>query len=270
MLDKKRRKQPELLKSRVLDRIHQGKYVLCGSPAPYPSPKITEMMGLIGFDCAWIDMEHQDYSYDQVFNMCLAARATGMDAMVRIRKEGDHSFYRAFEAGATGVMVPHVKSVDEARWALKNCRFHPKGLRGMDGIEAASRYSLVPMMDYMRWTVKETFVIFQIEDKESLDVIDEITQLDGLDGLFLGPADMSQALGIPCQFDHPKMQEVRKSVAETAEKHGKFWGMPVQNAAHANRLHSEGARFFARSTALFILRDGFQAIRDEFDEAFEG
>ncbi len=136
--------------------------------------------------------------------------------MIRARKEGDHSFFRVFEAGATGIMVPHVRTIEEAEWALKFCRFAPLGLRGMDGVEAAAKYSLVPMEEYMAWTLRETFVIFQVEDKESLDIIDEVAQMDGLDGLFFGPADMTKSLGIPCQWSHPEMEEARKLVGATA------------------------------------------------------
>ena len=185
MTELTRTEQVALRPNRVLERIRAGKYVLCGTSTPYPSPKISEMMGLIGFDCLWIDMEHQDYSYDQAFNMCLACRATGMEPMIRIRKEGDHSFYRAFEAGATGIMVPHVRTIAEAEWALKFSRFAPVGLRGIDGVEAAARYSLVSMQEYMAWALRDTFVIFQVEDKESLDIIEEVAQMDGLDGFSL-------------------------------------------------------------------------------------
>lgn len=267
MEQSKRTERVQLQPNRVLERIRAGKYVLCGSATPYPSSKIPEMMGLIGFDCIWIDMEHQDYSYDQAFDMCLASRATGMEPMIRIRKEGDHSFFRAFEAGATGIMVPHVRTIEEAKWALKYSRFAPVGLRGMDGVEAAAKYSLVSMQEYMAWTLRETFVIFQVEDKESLDIIEEIAQMDGLDGLFFGPADMSQSLGIPCQFDHPQMKETRKLVGTTAKKYGKFWGQPVGDATQAARLYEEeGAQFFACGAAIIILKEGYKAVRDDFDK----
>ena len=88
MTEVNRKERIMLRPNRVLERIREGKYVLCGTCTPYPSPKISEMMGLLGYDALWIDMEHQDYSYDQVFNMCLAARASGMEPMIRIRKEG--------------------------------------------------------------------------------------------------------------------------------------------------------------------------------------
>ena len=267
MANTTRAERVALRPNRVLERIRAGRYVLCGSNTPYPSPKIAEMMGLIGFDCFWIDMEHQDYSYDQAFNLSLGARAAGMESMIRVRKEGDHSFFRAFEAGATGVMVPHVRTLEEAQWALKFCRFAPVGLRGMDGVEAAAKYSLAPMEEYMAWTLRETFVIFQVEDKESLDIIEETARMDGLDGFFLGPADLSQSLGIPCQWDHPKLAEARKLIAATAKKYGKFWGLPVGNATGAKQLfEEEGAQFFACGAAIIILKNGYQAIRDDFDK----
>lgn len=253
--------------NRVLARLRAGRTVLVGSPTPYASPKIAEMMGLIGFDCIWIDMEHQDYSWDQAFDLCLGARASGMEPMIRIRKEGDHSVFRAFEAGATGIMVPHVRTAAEAEWAVKFARFAPDGLRGMDGVEAAARYSLVPMREYMEWARRETFVLFQVEDRETLDAIDEIAGMDGLDGLFMGPADLSQSLGIPCQFDHPRLLEARHLIAAKAREHGKFWGLPVGDAAQAARLHrEEGAQFFACGAAVILLKNGYQAIRRDFDE----
>ena len=254
MDDRARAERVALRPNRVLERIRAGTYVLCSSPTPYPSPKIPEMMGLIGFDCIWIDMEHQDYAYDQVFNMCLASRYAGMEPMVRVRKESDHSFARAFEAGAN-------------EWSLKFSRFAPVGLRGMDGVEATAKYSLVPMPDYMAWSLRETFILFQVEDTESLDIIEEIAHMEGLDGFFFGPADMTQSLGIPCQFDHPRMHEARRVVAAAAKKYGKFWGLPVGNAAQAAKLYEEeGAQFFNCRSAISILKAGYKAIRDDFDE----
>jgi 2-keto-3-deoxy-L-rhamnonate aldolase RhmA len=123
------------------------------------------------------------------------------------------------------------------------------------------------MQEYMDWTLRETFVLFQVEDRETLDILDDIASMDGLNGLFFGPGDMSQSLGVPLQFDHPRMQEARKLVAETAKKHGLFWGMPVGSAAQAARLNEEeGALFFSCGAAIIILNAGYQAIRDDFDE----
>ena len=131
--------------------------------------------------------------------------------MIWVRKEGDHSFFRAFEAGARGIMVPHVRTIAEAEWALKFSRFAPVGLRGMDGAEAAAKYSLVPMQEYMDWTLRETFVLFQVEDKESLDIIEEVAQMDGLDGLFFGPGDMSSRWATPHRRHNSTKKKGRSS-----------------------------------------------------------
>lgn len=236
------------------------------TPTPYASPKLIEMAGLLGFDGAWIDMEHQDYDYDQVFTMCLAARSTDMESMVRIRKEGDASVYRAFEAGATGIMVPHVRDAEEARWIVRNAKFHPEGRRGLDGAEAASGYALSPMLPYMEHANRETFVVVQIEDAEALGELDEIAAVRGVDVLFFGAQDMSQSMGIPWQLDHPNLVAAREKVAAAARKHGKWWGCPA-DAAAAEALHrTEGATVFVGCAALTLLQQGFQRVRREFTE----
>ena len=252
--------------NRVLERLRAGRYVLFFTPAPYASPKLVEMAGLLGFDFVWIDMEHQDYDYDQVFTMCLAARATGMEPMVRIRRSGDHAVYRAFETGATGIMVPHVKSAEEARWVVRNAKFHPHGCRGLDGSEPAAGYALAPMLPYMEHANRETFVVLQIEDAEALDQLDEIAAVPGVDVLFFGAQDMSQSLGFPWQFEHANLIQAREAVAAAARKHEKWWGCPA-DAATAERLHATaGATLFVGCAALTLLQQGFQQVRRDFTE----
>ena len=153
--------------SRVLKKLRDNKPVLVGSPTPYPSAKICELIGKVGYDCIWIDHEHQDFSDSDIWNMSLACRATDIDAMVRIRKAGYFNYFRAVESGANGIMVPHCMSREEAELAVRNTKFAPIGLRGMDGIEAHADHSLQPMKEYMEQSNKETFIVVQIEDKEA-------------------------------------------------------------------------------------------------------
>jgi len=136
-------------KNRVLEKLRQNKAALVTTVTPYASAKLTEMIGLLDFDCVWIDMEHQDYSFDQLFEMSLGCRATGIEPMIRIRKGDYWTYSRPFEAGATGIMVPHCRSGAEAAEIVKYSRFHPLGMRGMDGVEANADYGLAPMAEYM-------------------------------------------------------------------------------------------------------------------------
>jgi 2-keto-3-deoxy-L-rhamnonate aldolase RhmA len=250
--------------NRILARLREGGATLVASPSSYDSPKIVEMLGLLDFDGVWIDMEHMDYGYEHVFNMGLACRATQMEAMVRIRRGAYWSYSRALEAGATGLMVPHCRSAADAAEMVRWTRFHPQGLRGMDGVEPLADYGLTPMAEYMAHANNETFLAVQIEDREAVDDIDAIAATPGVDILFVGPGDLSQSYGIPLQTQHPLMLNAIAQVAQAAARHGKWWGLPVGSAEIAAHYHAQGARFFACGAAIIILQQGFRRIREEF------
>jgi 4-hydroxy-2-oxoheptanedioate aldolase len=253
-------------KNRVLEKLRQNKAVLVTTVTPYASAKLTEMVGLLDYDCVWIDMEHQDYSYDQVFQMALGCRATGITPMIRIRKGDYWTYSRAFEAGATGIMVPHCRTGAEAAEIVKNSHFYPKGMRGLDCVEANADYGLVPADEYVKHSLEENFVCVQIEDREAVDNVDEIAATEGVDILFVGPADLSQSYGIPFQTQSEVMQNAIKRVAEAAAKHGKAWGLPVGSIEAAEKYYEMGARFFACGAAIIILQQGWKQIRSDFDE----
>jgi 4-hydroxy-2-oxoheptanedioate aldolase len=250
--------------NRILARLREGGATLVASPSSYDSPKIVELLGLLDFDGVWIDMEHMDYGYEHVFNMGLACRATGIEAMVRIRRGEYWSYSRAFESGATGIMVPHCRSAADAAAIVRWSRFHPQGMRGMDGVEPAADYGLASMADYMAHANRESFIAVQIEDREAVEDVDAIAATPGVDILFIGPGDLSQSYGIPLQMAHPLMLGAIESVAAAAARHGKWWGLPVGSAEIAARYYERGARFFACGAAVIILQQGFRRIRDEF------
>ena len=252
-------------KNRVLAKLRAGKAALVTTVTPYASPKLTEMLGLLDFDCVWIDMEHQDYSYDQLFDMALGCRASGIDAMARIRKGDYWTYSRPFEAGANGIMVPHCRSGAEAEQIVRYARFAPLGMRGIDGVEASADYGLAPTAEYMAHANRETFVCVQIEDREAVDDVEAIAAVEGVDILFVGPADLSQSYGIPLQTQAPVMRAAVERVAEAAARHGKWWGLPVGSAEAAQGYYEMGARFLACGAAIIILQQGWRRIREDFD-----
>lgn len=251
--------------NRILQKLRAGKATLIASPTPYASPKLTEMLGLLDFDGVWIDMEHQDYSFDQLFNMALGCRAAGSEPMARIRKGEYWTYSRPFEAGATGIMVPHCCSGAEAEQIVRFSRFAPLGMRGMDGVEAAADYGLAPMAEYMAHANRETFIAVQIEDREAVDAVDEIAAVEGIDILFVGPGDLSQSYGIPLQTGHQLIREAIQRVAAAAAAHGKWWGLPVASAEQGQQYYEMGARFLTCGAAIILLQHGFRRIRQDFD-----
>jgi 4-hydroxy-2-oxoheptanedioate aldolase len=210
-------------------------------------------------------MEHQDYSFDQLFDMALGCRASGIEPMARIRKGDYWTYSRPFEAGATGIMVPHCRSGAEAEQIVRYARFAPMGMRGMDGVEAAADYGLAPMAEYMAHANRETFIVVQIEDREAVEDVDAIAATPGIDILFVGPADLSQSYGIPLQTGHAIMQDAIARVAAAAARHGKWWGIPVGTAEQGQRYYDMGARFISCGAAIVILQQGFKRIREDFE-----
>ncbi|MBI4908911.1 MAG: aldolase [Acidobacteria bacterium] len=247
-----------LAPNRVLKKLRNNEVVLSVSLTPICSGKIAELLGLLGFDCLWIDMEHQDFSYDQVFEACLGSRASGMEPMVRIRREGRHSCFRAFEAGATGIMVPHCMSAADARAIVRDARFAPLGLRGMDGVEPAAAYGLVGAKQYHEWANGETFVLLQIEDREAVEDVEAIAATPGIDVLFAGPGDLSQSYGHPGEVDHPLVMAAIERVAAAAAQAGIAWGAPGISPERARGLIGQGARFINTTSLSGVMRKGFK------------
>jgi 4-hydroxy-2-oxoheptanedioate aldolase len=118
-------------------------------------------------------------------------------------------------------------------------------------------------IEYMEHANKETFVVYQIEDREAVDVVDEIAAVEGYDLIFIGPADLSISYGVPMQTNHPTMQRAIDRVANACAKHGKFWGMPSGSPEAAQALLDRGARFITcagdHGALVNGIRAGFEA-----------
>ena len=169
--------------SKTLDKIRNGGWALSTAVA-VGGARVAELAGYIGFDCLWLDMEHKPCSQMDIFHMIMGARASGIDCLVRVRKQGYLDYFRALEDGAAGIMVPHVKSASEAREIVRNAKYPPLGKRGMDFAGADSRYMLDNEMENMEFSNRETFVMIQIEDKEAIDDLEAIAAVPGIDALF--------------------------------------------------------------------------------------
>ena len=244
--------------SRVLAKLRAGDFVKVAGIGRVAEPWLTEVVGRIGYDVIWFDMEHRPYGPEKIDPLSLACRATGMDLMVRICKNGYHSPMQALEFGANGLMIPHCKSADEARQWVSWVRFPPLGTRGLDGVGADADFGLAATKDHLEHANKEVFLALQIEDKEAVDRIDEIAAVPGFDLLFVGPGDLSLSLGVPLQFDHPTLRDAYRKVAAAAEKHGKWWGTTTGNPEAAQRALDDGARMITAGVDHLYLVEGFK------------
>ena len=253
-------------RSKVLEKIRQGIPVICTNTSWTNSWRAPEMVGRLGIDCVWIDMEHRDFTYADMAVMTLGARAADMDALVRVRKDSYADFFRPLEEGAAGLMVPHVRSLEEADWVIRNSKFAPVGMRGYDGVGADCFHYVAYRDDYTEFVNRETFLMVQVEDRETVEFCEDLAAKPGIDGLFVGPADLSQSYGKLLDFGCAEVQSAIDRVAAAAKKHGKFWGMPAGDMDAARKLIERGALFIAIGADMFYLYLAFKQLKDDWDK----
>jgi 4-hydroxy-2-oxoheptanedioate aldolase len=229
-------------------------------------PWLAEVVGQLGFDVVWLDMEHRSFGDEVIDRMSVACRAAGIDLMVRVRKSGYFSPMHALEAGANGLMVPHCRSVEEARQWVEWARFPPLGRRGFDNAGVDGDYALGDPVEFMSKSNAETFLALQIEDGEAVERVEQIAAVRGVDVLFVGPADLTVSYGVSMQFGHPRVQQAIDRVARAAARAGKWWGTVTETADAAQRALDSGARMVTCANDHFLLVRGLQAAY----QAYEG
>lgn len=230
-------------RSRVLEKLRRGECVLStqvgSAHAPFAAIAVQS-----GFDCVWLDMEHKALSEEQVRECILACTVYDGDTVVRIRKRGYLDYFRPLEDGAAGIMVPHCKSAAEAYEAVYNTRFQPLGQRGMDFTGLSSDYMMAPGAEAAAHANENTFLMLQIEDVEALECLDEIAAVEGVDLLFIGPADLGQSARAHGRWHEEFMEEVYQQVEKAcSSRPGLWWGTVTGSGEAAARLAQKGCRF---------------------------
>ena len=257
----------KMRKSRVLKKLRAGEIVSCFNV--HFDAQVSAIAGRNGFDCLWIDREHLAQDWSAVQAHVWAAKSHDMDIMVRVPRGSYSDYIKPLELDATGIMVPHIMNLEDARKVVHMTRFHPIGRRPLDGGNADGGYTSIDYADYIKQANEERFVILQIEDPEPLDDLEAIAALDGIDMLFFGPADFSQGIGAPGDWNHPKLIETRKRVAEVAVKHGKFAGTPG-SMDNFDELVEMGYRFIAIGADVIGVGNYCKQLMDGFSKKING
>jgi 4-hydroxy-2-oxoheptanedioate aldolase len=211
----------KMRESRVLKKLRSGENASC-IKINLANAQVTELAALTGFDCIWLDQEHCGQDWAVINSQIWSAKAWNADTLVRVPRGSYSDLVKPLEMDATGIMVPHVMSLQDAKNIVRMTRFHPLGRRAIDGGNADGGYTNVDFNEYLQQANEQRFVILQIEDPEPLKELEAIADLEGYDMLFFGPGDFSQGIGAPGQWDHPEILAARKKVAEVANKYGKI------------------------------------------------
>ena len=211
---------------------------------------IAEVVAHSGFDWLLFDMEHTPNDLQIVGQQLLAVRGSPTAAVVRVPVHDMAWIKRVLDAGAPNVMVPNIRSVDEAREAVAWTRFPPEGLRGVAGSTRAGNYTRYK--DYMARANDEIGLILQIESREALDDLDAICRVPGVDAVFIGPSDLAASLGHRGQPGHPDVQAAISKAFKTARDAGRASGILAADGK-AEPYLDQGATMVGVGTDLHLL-----------------
>jgi len=255
---------------RIKELLAQDRIVRVFVVGRLADPKVVDLVGLSGvFDAVWIDQEHAGVSMREMELLSLACRASGLDSFVRLAPTDYATVLRALEAGAGGILAAQIKSAAEAEQVVRWAKFWPRGQRGVNATGVDAAYGLKPLAEYAEQANRDSFVGIQIETIDAVEQVKEIAKIPDIDLLFVGPADLAQALGLIGEFEHPRCYDTIEYVAKCCREAGKPWGILAQNPAYARRWVERGARLLVFSSDVWALRAGLDSLRETFGEFLE-
>ena len=232
-------------------------------------PVVVEMFGLAGgYRGFWLDQEHAQISTEQIAIMSLAAKAHEMDCFVRVPPTGYWQVTQCLEAGAGGVMGAQIRSADHACEFASWTKFYPHGTRGLNLSGRDADYTYKPAARMVEEANRDVFVAIQIETIGAVEDANDIAAIDSVDLLFVGPADLSLALGVVGQFHHEKLWEAIDKVARACRNQGKTWGCVAPDPQFADRAVDMGCRMPTIGNDAKILRRGIESMQKAFENQF--
>jgi 2-keto-3-deoxy-L-rhamnonate aldolase RhmA len=237
-----------MTRSLGVERPAIGTFVNLGSPL------VTEVCAMAGFDWLLVDLEHGAGSEETLVAQVLAAAAHDVALFVRVESLERIRVGRVLDLGVAGVMIPRVGGVTEARLVARWARYPPAGDRGVATYNRSCGFGARP--EVLLTANEDVTLILQIETRRALAEVEQIAALPGVDALFVGPRDLSQALGVPGDFDAPVYKEALERVAEAAASQGIGAGILAKDRDAADRYAAAGFGLLAVGSDSSFLMDG--------------
>ena len=240
--------QPNRFKAWLADKPAKpplGTWLMTGAPST------AEAMGFCGFDFLVVDMEHVPIELTGAIDLLRAIAGTPAEPLVRLSWNDQVLVKRVLDAGARSVMFPFIQDADDAEAAVAYTRYPPDGVRGVAGVHRGSRYGRVP--DYFKTAGEQIAVVLQLETLSAIDEAEAIAAVDGVDSLFLGPADLSASMGLIGEVGHPDVQAQIERAAQLAHAAGKPIGIVGPNPEMVKRFIGYGYDWVAVASDMAMM-----------------
>lgn len=258
----------------IKQRLADGKLTRVMFLGALASPKLVQIVGSGnvgsggGLHGIFFDQEHAAIPPRNLELMLLACRSVGLDAFSRVAPTDYTAIMRPMEAGACGVMVAQIRSVEQVREVVRWAKFPPVGTRGIFlGCHEAGYGTRTPAA-HVETSNRDRWLAIQIETREAVECVDEIAAVDGVDHLFVGPGDLACTLGVPGQPLHPTCIDALERVAAAVKAQGKSWGVLPLSPEHATKCRELGCTLFSIVGDLDLVHRGMKATRELYSEFF--
>ena len=251
----------------VKQRLVRGETVLGSMVFEFFTPGTPQILRAAGADFAIFDMEHSGVGMETIKMLMAASRGIGLVPMVRVPATEYHFMARALDVGAMGLMVPMVETAEQAKAIVAATRYPPIGRRGAAFGVAHDHYEGGAVADKIEAVNERIFVMAQIETARGAEAVDAIAAVDGIDCVWLGHFDLTNFLGIPGEFQHPRYLEAVEAIVAAARRHGKVAGMMAADVTWARDYRARGYTAIAYGLDHLLLQgalaQGLRALRDE-------
>jgi 4-hydroxy-2-oxoheptanedioate aldolase len=254
----------QLTKNPVKQKIRNGQTVF-GIYIGVPSPTLVELAGYAGFDFVRIDISHNGYDLPTIVNMIRAAEATGVTPMVRVDND-PHLIVNVLEAGALGLFIPDVATTEKAKAVVQAVHFAPLGDRGTYSASRIARYGAISGGEYCKWSNEELLLGVQIESKEAADNLEKTLSVDGIDMVGSGRGDLSNALGLTGQKNHPSVLALEEKIFQTAKSRGKYISVNLDPTAPN---FAQDVAAWKKKAQVITLGHDITIIRKNFSDAIK-
>lgn len=228
---------------------------------------IVEVMASAGFEWLVIDFEHTSMNYETIQNLIITIQSKNIKALVRVSKNEEVVIKKVLDMGADGIIVPMIKDEMDAIRAVEFAKYPPIGKRGV-GLFRAQGYGL-KFEEYKKWVNEDLVIIAQIEHYEAVENIEEIIKTEGIDGVIIGPYDLSSSLGFPGEYNKVEVKEAIAKVLECCKRYNIPSGFHVieTDPKKLQEKIKEGCTFLAYSLDFLFLGDnarrGMEVIKGE-------
>jgi len=224
------------------------------------------------FETLWFDLEHFEIGSERLAILNMVARGYPVTTLARMRAADYKSVMQVLESGVGGIICSMVESAEEARQIVRWARFNnplpgegeTTGQRGWNAGGVDGRYGNFPAADYVAHQNRETAILCQIETEDALARVDEIVAVKGVDGIFFGPGDFAHRIGRLGQIAHEDVLAAMREVAETCQRHGKFWGTLGIGREMYGKVRALGANFISPGGDVRVMNLGMSELAKAF------